>query len=143
MEQILQFIVKNMSFLWSDYKYRITHSDVANHMGGWAEVYVESESLRLIFTFERSQLLLEVVSLFDEERSRNPIELVCDFLGAEPALTDGRGPATPFQRGAYSDFLRTNFTTIEEMYSEANWNQTVVALNDFVKLRHGRKLGES
>jgi len=135
MEQILRFIVDHMEYLWTDYRYRITHSDVADHMGGWAEMHVDSDSLRLVFTYERSQLFADAVSLFDRNRSRVPIELVCDLLGAAPAMTAQVGPATPLQRGAYSAFLREHFSSIEAMYSAPHWCQSLDALKSLVASR--------
>ncbi len=68
MDLILSFLVTHFAPLWKDGTYRISDSLNSRVNGGNAVVVVESPRLRLRFTCDRGQLMVDVQSPFGPDK---------------------------------------------------------------------------
>ncbi|MGD2092869.1 MAG: hypothetical protein PVH61_42295 [Candidatus Aminicenantes bacterium] len=134
MKVILTFILNHCLYLFEKYGFRFVDSLYSKSFGGDAYVTLESESMRMIFTYDRAQLLLEFSSKKKKKSNLYSIDLISQFITGKveySALLDAR----------YARFLLENMEKIVDAFSEENFEQTLTELNKLEKQRSKRMFG--
>lgn len=122
-----------MGFLWAGARFKIVGSEVSTSNGGDALLLVESDLLRMRFTCDRTQLLLDLQPA--DTSSRNEwfsIDLIRRlFLGTreESAVLDE----------SYAEFIRDHLADIERAFSGESWPQTRSRLKE-LKVKRAKEL---
>ena len=130
MAEILEFLVRYCSFLWTSGRYRIAESQIAPSFGGDAYLVISSESLRLRFVRDRGQLFLDF-----QEGDAVPkgdwysIDLVRRLITGERQDTAELGED-------YAVFLRYSFPEIESRFANVELvSDTKRQLHDLERIR--------
>lgn len=133
MTRILSFIATYMGFLWAGARFKIVGSEVSTSNGGDALLLVESDLLRMRFTCDRTQLLLDLQPADTSSRHEwFSIDLIRRlFLGAreESAVLDE----------GYAEFIRDHLADIEQAFSGESWPETRSRLKE-LKVKRAKEL---
>lgn len=133
MTRILAFIAAHMGFLWADARFRITGSVVGTSNGGDALLTVESDRLRLQFTCDRAQLLLD----FQPAWTSSPGEWFSIDLIRRLLL--GTRESSALLDESYAEFLHQHLDEIEDLFTEEKWADTRSRLKQ-LKVKRSKEL---
>lgn len=116
MQQILEFIVAHLAFLWEEARFSIVGSEVTTSNGGDSSLQLESSVVRMRFVRDRGQLFLD----FQPKaagRTWYSIDLVWRLLmggGNRPAVMDAE----------YAEFLHQHLGELEDAFGAEGWRTT-------------------
>lgn len=131
MNEILKYILAYCSYLYNDYGFIFTDSEVASSFGGDALLIMESDTLKMRFISDRSQLFLDV-SAVSKNSEWYSIDLIRQMITGETdyfSLLDENN----------AKFLRNNIDKIIECFDKNNINNTTKELKK-LKLIRNKKL---
>ena len=134
MKVILTFILNHCLYLFEKYGFRFVDSLYSNSFGGDAYVTLESDSMKMLFTYDRAQLLLEFASTKTKKLRWYSIDIISQFITGKveySALLDDR----------YARFLANNMEKIVNAFSEENIERTLTELNKLAKETTKRMFG--
>lgn len=129
MEQILEFVVAHMGYLWRDARFRITGSEVTTSNGGNSIVVIESELLRMRLMTDRRQLFID----FQPVHTGRPkewysVDIIRRFYRGERE-TSGVLDAS------YAGFVGDHLDEIESLFSPNQWE---ITREELIKLERKR-----
>lgn len=127
MTQLLEFIVKYMGFLWKDARFKISDSVVGTSNGGDALLLVESQTMRLQFIRDKTQLFLYFQPTVGEKRWYS-VDLI-------RRLFTGRQEESGLLDQSYAKFIEQNLDQIERLFSSEEWESTCSDLRKLKKQR--------
>jgi hypothetical protein len=118
MDEILEFIVSYMAFLWEKANYQIVGSEVTTHNGGDALLLIESANVRLRFACDRRQLFLDFQTRNGSSRSEwYSVDLI-------RRMFFGNRETSSFLDASYAAFMREHMEEIDRRFSAENWPET-------------------
>ena len=134
MAHILEYIAKHLSFLFDKPMFcRFVDSSV-DADGRAAQVVLESESLRLVITYERGQGILEFKPRLGGDQWYSP--------GVIMGLLTGRLPQSEVLDSEWGEFLRVGLPEIEmRMREPESARYTVAALDEQIRARTTKFFG--
>lgn len=111
MVAILLFLATKCAFLFTPNGYRFVDSQVGTSFGGDAYVILESNVVRLIFAWDRSQLLLEFQPVGGKARERFSLDLL------KGVLTGVRGGSSLLDDDS-AEFLGEHLAQLEACFAD-------------------------
>jgi hypothetical protein len=134
MEEILQYLMKNCSFLYSPNQFRFVDSDSSESFGN-AFMVLEHKDLRLKFIKDRGQLFLD----FQPTSSTRKL----DWFSIDIVMQLVTGNIEPSSQmdAAKAKFLKSNLDEIQRRFSKANLEGTLKKLRELERQRAKRLFG--
>ena len=131
MEDILQYLMKHCSFLYSPNLFRFVDSGSSESFGN-AFLVLEHEDLRLQFVKDRGQIFLDFQSTSKKQKEEwFSIDIVKQMVTGEiepSAEMDSKK----------AKFLKTNLDEIEQLFSTVNMESTIKKLKELERARAKR-----
>lgn len=131
MEDILQYLMKHCSFLYSPNLFRFVDSGSSESFGD-AFLVLEHEELRLQFVKDRGQIFLDFQSTSKKQKDEwFSIDIVKQMVTGEiepSAEMDSKK----------AKFLKTNLDEIEQLFSTVNMESTIKKLKELERARAKR-----
>jgi hypothetical protein len=121
-------------FLFEKYEFRFVDSLYSKSFGGDAYVTIESENMKMRFTLDRGQLLLEFASRKRQKSKWYSIDLISQ-------LVTGKVETTALLDDHYAQFLVESIEEILNLFSEKNLERTLQELSKLEKARAKRLFG--
>lgn len=119
MNELLEFIIHNCSYLYEKYGFRIIDSQYTSQAGGSALIDFEGQNMRIRFIREYRQIFVDFQPLLAKKNDRwYSIDLV-------NTLVTECEPKDSTMNEANTSFLRTNFSSIIEYFNKDNIDNTV------------------
>jgi hypothetical protein len=134
MKTILTFILNHCLFLFEDYGFRFVDSLFSKSFGGDAYITLESENIKMRFTFDRRQLLLEFSSRIKSKSSWFSIDLISQLI-------TGVVETSSLVDDYYAKFLEKNMGAINEAFQDENVEHSILELTKFAKERAKHMFG--
>lgn len=131
MEDILQYLMKHCSFLYSPNRFRFVDSGSSESFGN-AFLVLEHEDLRLRFVKDRGQIFLDFQPTSKKQKGEwFSIDIVKQMVTGEiepSAEMDSKK----------AKFLKTNLDEIEQLFSTVNMESTIKKLKELERARAKR-----
>lgn len=132
MEEILKYIKKHCSFLYSPHKFQIVESESSDSFGD-ALVILEDEDLRLQFVKDRGQLFLDFQPISNKKEWFS-IDIV------KQLVTGNIEPSAEIDSKKV-EFLKNQLDEIKRHFSPKNLKGTIKKLKDLERARAKRLFG--
>ncbi len=128
MNEILEFLVKYCSFLYETNRFKFVDSLVSSSFGN-ALLVLASDTLRLRFVRDRSQLFLDFQSIQQKGKMHwHSIDVVRQLI-------TGKKQQSAELTEDYAIFLRNHLDDIEQCFSKEKLTETVQALQKLKRVR--------
>jgi len=121
MEEILRYLMKHCSFLYSPNKFRFVDSDSSDSFGN-ALLVLEHQDLRLQFIRDRGQLFLDF-----QPRSINNKREWFSIDNVKQLVTGKIEPSAEMD-SEKAEFLKIHLDEIEQLFSTTNVQSTIKKL---------------
>ena len=132
MEEILQYIKKHCSFLYSPHKFQIVESESSESFGN-ALIILEDEEMRLQFVRDRGQVFLDF-----QPTSYNKEWFSIDIV---KQLVTGKIEPSAEIDSEKVEFLKNHLDEIKDLFSQKNLTSTIKKLKDLERARAKRLFG--
>ncbi|NVM16748.1 MAG: hypothetical protein HWN80_03465 [Candidatus Lokiarchaeota archaeon] len=131
MEEILRYLMKHCSFLYSPNQFRFVDSGSSESFGN-AFLVLEHEGLRLQFVKDRGQIFLDF-----QPTSKNH---KADWFSIDivKQMVTGKIETSAEMDSKKAEFLKTNLDKIEQLFSIANIESTIKKLRELERARAKR-----
>jgi len=134
MQTILIFILNHCLFLFDRYGFRFVDSLCSKSFGGDAYITLESENIKMRFTYDRAQLLLEFSTCKTHKENWFSIDLIAQ-------LVTGKVHSTSLLDDYYGQFLIKNMDAVSKAFLKENIESTLHELSRLAKERAKRMFG--
>lgn len=131
MEDILRYLMKNCSFLYSPNQFRFVDSGSSESFGN-AFLVLEHDDLRLQFVKDRGQIFLD----FQPKSKKNKSNWFS--IDIVKQLITGKIEPSAEMDSEKAEFLKTNLDKIEKLFSTANMENTIKKLRQLERERAKR-----
>jgi hypothetical protein len=131
MEEILRYLMKHCSFLYSPNQFRFVDSGSSESFGN-AFLVLEHEELRLQFVKDRDQIFLD----FQPTRKKHKSEWFS--IDIVKQMVTGEIEPSAEMDSEKAKFLKTNLDEIEQLFSTANIEGTIKKLKELERARAKR-----
>jgi len=131
MEEILRYLMKYCSFLYSPNRFRFVDSGSSDSFGN-AFLVLEHEELRLQFVKDRGQIFLDF-----QHTSKNHKD---DWFSIDivKQMVTGKIEPSAEMDSEKAEFLKTNLDRIEQLFFAANLEGTIKRLRELERARAKR-----
>jgi len=131
MEEILRYLMKYCSFLYSPNQFRFVDSHSSESFGN-ALLVLEHEDLRVQFVRDRGQIFLDFQPTSKKsKRDWYSIDIV-------KQLVTGKIEPSAEMDSEKAEFLKNNLDKIEQLFSTANMESTIKKLRELERARAKR-----
>jgi len=135
MDEILEFLIKYLSFLYNEYGFKFVDSMSSKSFGGDGFLVLRSEHIALRFVNDRSQLFLDLRSTqFDKKNDWHSIDLVKQLITGDVSENSVLNEEIVF-------FLKDHINDILEKFGPKEAKSTIVRLKKFKVERAKRLFG--
>jgi hypothetical protein len=134
MIEILEFLIKHLSFLISRGGYRFVDSGVSESFGGDSFIVLESKRVRWRIVKDRAQMFLEFQSIKCSKNNWYTTDLLQRML-ANSAVK------TAVLDASVARFIESKIEEIELMFDDSHRDKTLKSLGDLENIRAKERFG--